>query len=360
MIVRAGAVTLFAWLPLLVFSAAQGQALGRSLDVPFLRDFAANARFLIALPVLIVAEVTIDCWLRKAVRHFLQSELVNDRDLPAFENIIDSVTKLRDRAAPEILLFIFAFVVSVLFYNPEVLMRNVPAWHLTQTAAGERLSYAGWWLRFVSMPVYRFLLFRWVWRMALWAFFLRRVSKLNLGFTPIHPDGAGGSGFLASAQVAFSLVGFACGVVLSGQIGNAIAYEGATVDSLKFIIIAYCAAGVMALVAPLLLLVPALSQVKRRGLLEYGVLATCYTQSFHAKWIQGMPAQHEPLLGTPDIQSLADLGNSFAIVKGMKVFPIFKNTLIKVTIAIGLPIVPVLILATPADKLLQTVVRLLT
>jgi hypothetical protein len=85
------------------------------------------------------------------------------------------------------------------------------------------LSYAGWWFGLISVPVYRFLLLRWVWRMFLWASFLWRVSKLNLVLIPTHPDMAAGLGFLSEAQLRFGSIAFACGVVVAGQMGNAIA-----------------------------------------------------------------------------------------------------------------------------------------
>ena len=50
---------LLAWLPLLVLSALEGQALGGHVAVPFLLDVEAHARFLVALPLLIVAELVV-------------------------------------------------------------------------------------------------------------------------------------------------------------------------------------------------------------------------------------------------------------------------------------------------------------
>jgi hypothetical protein len=114
------------------------------------------------------------------------------------------------------------------------------------------------------------------------------------------------------------------------------------------------------LAAPLLLLVPTLRPVKIRGLLEYGALANGYTQTFDAKWVHGRWPEGETILGSSDIQSLADLGSSYAIVRGMRAIPIDKGTLIGLAVAAVLPMVPVLILGTPADQLILTVAKLLT
>src|SRR6185369_3523509 len=52
--------SLFCWLPLLVLSALAGTLLGGSVAVPFLSDFEVHARFLVAMPLLIGAELVVD------------------------------------------------------------------------------------------------------------------------------------------------------------------------------------------------------------------------------------------------------------------------------------------------------------
>ena len=52
-------ISLFAWLPLLVLSALEGQSLGGSVAVPFLLDLEVHIRFLVALPLLIIAELVV-------------------------------------------------------------------------------------------------------------------------------------------------------------------------------------------------------------------------------------------------------------------------------------------------------------
>ena len=44
------------WLPLLVLSLLDGKALGHAVRVPFLCDLDTHARFLLALPLLMVNE----------------------------------------------------------------------------------------------------------------------------------------------------------------------------------------------------------------------------------------------------------------------------------------------------------------
>ena len=52
---------------------------------------------------------------------------------------------------------------------------------------------------------------------------------------------------------------------------------------------------------------------KCRDSLPEAVRFSRYTQAFHRKFIEEVEPSEEPILGTGDIQSLADLGNSFEI-----------------------------------------------
>ena len=351
-------VVALTWLPLLFLSAVQGLALGKDVPIPFLQDFAVNVRLLIALPLLIVSEVAIDQRLRTAVNHFLKSGLVTETTLPAFEAAIEKVTRLRDHLLPEIVMLVLAYLTSY-FQGSDAPIGTIPSWHLSPASSPDTLSYAGWWFTSISLPVYRFLLFRWVWRMFLWAYFLRCVSKVKLVLIPTHPDMAAGLSFLSGAQQRLGPIAFAIGAVVAGQLGNAIAYAGVTVAGLKYVILAYCVCATLILVTPLLLLAPALVPVKRRGLLDYGALAASYTQAFDAKWVHGPPPPGETLLGSSDIQSLADLGNSFAIVRQMRVVPVSKSTVVSLGLTAALPMVPVLVFGTPADQLLATLLKLI-
>jgi hypothetical protein len=350
---------LLTWLPLLVLSLEEGLAYGNEIRIPFLLDIAANVRFLIALPLLITAETGIDYQLRRVVIHFVESGLVSEHDLGSFEGVLERVTRLRDRLLPEILMLALAYSPSLSVQSHEVLMTGASNWHWISSMQGETLSYAGWWFGLVSIPIFRFLLFRWVWRMLLWTWLLWRTSTLHLVLIPTHPDMAAGLGFLSEAQLAFGSIAFAGSAVIAAQVGNAIAYEGVTLDGLKFVIISYCVFIIILLLSPLLLMIPTLYRVRRRGLREYGVLASNYARMFDAKWVHGQRREGESLLGSPDIQSLADLNNSFAIIREMRIMPIEKRTLIGLTTAAVLPMVPVLILGTPAEDLIRTVLKLL-
>jgi hypothetical protein len=106
------------------------------------------------------------------------------------------------------------------------------------------------------------------------------------------------------------------------------------------------AAGVL----PLCLFSRRLLEVKQRGLVDYGSLATGYVRSFDDKWRRG-GAGDEPLLGSADIQSLADLGNSFATVRGMRVVPAvdLKINILPLLLSALAPFAPWALIVVPID-----------
>ena len=83
---------------------------------------------------------------------------------------------------------------------------------------------------------------------------------------------------------------------------------------------------VFAILGPMLVFVPKLEAAKRAGLREYGTLAQRYVREFDGKWLRGGAPVDEPFIGSADIQSLADLGNSFEVVRGMRWVPFTWQT----------------------------------
>jgi hypothetical protein len=81
-------IALLAWLPLLLFSALERQALGGSAALPFLLDVDVHVRFLVALPLLIVAELAVHRRMRFVVTQFLERQLIPESAMTPFEGAI--------------------------------------------------------------------------------------------------------------------------------------------------------------------------------------------------------------------------------------------------------------------------------
>jgi hypothetical protein len=221
------------------------------------------------------------------------------------------------------------------------------------------MTLAGQWLDFVSLPLFNFLVFRWLWRIALWSFFLRRVSRLPLNLVPTHPDGAAGLGFLGGIHAVFGAFLIPLSATVAARGVQWVQYGEGTIESLRNGGIAFAVIALAITLGPLLLFMPKLLATKRRGLLEYSGFALEYTRRFDQKWLRGGRGD-EPLLGTADIQSLADLANSYNIVRTMRIVPPSTRNAMPLILSIALPMVPFLAAIIPLKEILKLLLQLAT
>jgi hypothetical protein len=195
-------------------------------------------------------------------------------------------------------------------------------------------------------------------RILIWFWFLLRVSRLKLHLQPAHPDRTGGLGFLGESTIAFAPLLFAQGALLSGQIASRILYDGKSLLAFKMTIIGFVVFFVVAVLAPLFLFTPRLARAKREGLLEYGALGSLYVMDFDQKWLRSK-VNDEQLLGTGDIQSLADMGNSFAVVREMRVVPFVTDDAVRLLVVTLVPLVPLLLTIMPFDQLVTHAIKII-
>lgn len=347
-----------AWLPLLLLTAHEGFAVGHAVRVPFLYDLEVHARYLLAIPLLLVAELVVHQRMRVVVRQFLDTGIVTSATLPAFRAAIVSAMRLRNSLAVELGMVVFVFGFGWTIWQGGSGLTG-STWYAIVDGASYRLTGAGKWYVHVSIPIFQFLLLRWYFRLVVWFLFLRRVSRLPLRLTPTHPDRAGGLGFLGLASHAFVPVILAQSVALSAGLGGRILFHGKTLVSFQYEVIAFIILQLLLVLGPPTVFMKTLLNLKRQGRREYGVLAARYTSEFHEKWIQGGAPAEEPLLGSSDIQSLADLANSYAVVGEMKPVPFGRDTIVQVIGAAVIPLVPLALSIVPADEIVKRLIGLL-
>ena len=225
--------------------------------------------------------------------------------------------------------------------------------------AGRQLSAAGWWFVYVSLPLAQFILFRWYFRLFVWMRFLWQVSRCELSLVPTHPDRAGGLGFLSGTVVAFAPVLMAHGMLLAGLIADRIFFHAAKLPDFKVQLAVVVAFLLVIVLGPLLLFMPHLALARRVGLREYGTLAQRYVREFDDKWLRGGAPPDEPLVGSADVQSLADLGNSFELVRSMRAVPFTRDVVIQLAVITLLPVVPLLLTMVSLEELVKQLLKIL-
>jgi hypothetical protein len=116
---------------------------------------------------------------------------------------------------------------------------------------------------------------------------------------------------------------------------------------------------VLALLGPLVMFTPHLWRAKRQGRSEYGSLASQYLAAFKAKWINRPAPTEDQVLGTSDIQSLADLVNTYDAVRRMRLVP-FGLQEVTILAAMTLaPLLPLMLTVYSPDQLVGRALKLL-
>jgi len=192
-------------------------------------------------------------------------------------------------------------------------------------------------------------------RFFIWYRFLWQVSRIKLNLIATHPDRAGGLAFVGASAYAFGPILFAQGVMLAGVIASRVLYQGENLMSFKLWVIGFVAFFVFAILVPLVMFTPQMARAKRKGLADYGLLAQRYVDSFEQKWIVGDSA--EELMGAADIQSLADLGNSYAVIREMRIVPFGLQDISRLAIATAAPLVPLLLTIWSPEEVLMRVIK---
>ena len=350
-------MTLVAWAPLLALSIAEGTAWGGSVALTFVRDLDIQVRLLLVLPLLIVAELVVHKRLRLVVNQFLERGLIPDTARAKFDAALGSAMRLRNSIAAELLMIAFVYLFGIGFLWRTQGALDVGSWYGVMVDGVLHPSGAGRWLSLVSLPLLQFLLLRWYFRLVIWARFLWQVSRIDLGLMPTHADQCGGLGFLSMVSSAFFPLLLAQGLLLAGMMANRIFYAGVKLPAFQLELIGVVIVMLFAVLGPLLVFTPNLAEAKRAGIREYGTLTHAYARAFDRKSLRGGAPADEPLIGSADIQSLADMGNSFEVVKGMQIIPFTWQTVAQLAVVTLLPVVPLLLTMISPEELIQRLIQ---
>ncbi len=331
------------WLPLALLTAMAGSFLGTGAGTrPFLSDIAIHARFLLVLPLLLLAEPVIHLRTGAVLRYLRESTLLTRDDRPAFQAALDRARRWRDSGVVEALLLVLSLSLAVLGFlagplEAQLAQRGT-TWQWTATGA---VSPAGWWNVFVSGPLFLFHVLRWLYRYLLWTFLLKRLASLDLRLQPSHPDAAGGLGVLSLGQHAFAIVFIAISMMTSASLAADILFEGHSVMEYRVAIAVYVVLSLALLFGPLALFLRRARLAREAGLVRYGASAGAIWEEFERRWMGGGGAGRRE--GDIDPSTLADFSTAHANIVRMSPFPLDRKILLSAAVGIVAPYLPLLL-----------------
>jgi hypothetical protein len=343
-----------AWIPLLLLSMKEVLQ-GNEARSVFFSDVEVHVRFLVALPILIFAELIVHLRITPAVRRFVERGIVRPDDLPRFNRAIDSAVRLRNSIPIELGLIVLVYTLGLWLWGNRVTIAS-QTWY-AMPGGRWNLTTAGYWYVFISIPIVQFILLRWYFRLFIWFRFLWQVSRIDLNLIPAHPDRCAGLAFLGKSSYAYGPLLFAQGALLAGDVASRVLYNGENLMSFKLQILGFVAFFVFAVLCPLVMFTPQMGRAKRAGLAEFGQLAQEYVEEFQSKWIHRDPPPEENLLGTGDIQSLADLGNSYSVVGEMRTVPFKLDDITRLAAATAAPFLPLLLTVYSLEEVVMHLIK---
>jgi hypothetical protein len=342
------------WPPMLILSAAEGAFAG-GVELPFLRDIETHVRFLIIVPLILIAELVVHRRMQGIIAQFLERGLIPAPSVERFHAAIAAAMKLRNSVFAELALIAFVLTAGQVIRS-DLLALNMSSWYAKPVDGVENLTGAGLWLTWVSNPIMQFLLLRWYFRIFIWARFLWHVSRLDLALLPTHPDRNGGLGFLGASAYALSPLLTAHGAALAGYAASVIFYANGSLASFKLEIVVLVVLMMILVIGPLTVFAPKILAAKRRGLREYGRFAAEYSRNFDRRWMRTADGGGEEALGSADIQSLADLDGAVSIIRSMTALPVGRDQILQLIVATIIPFAPLLLTAIPLEQLLDRII----
>jgi hypothetical protein len=318
---------------------------------PVLLDLSVHIRLLFTLPVLLLAEPLLDRAVQSAMRSMYRGQYCDPVKLDDIER---SAERLRDSWRVELALLVVAITGGQL-----VLWRvigSTGAFHGGETV--EFWSFPRVWYAVVALPLVQFVMFRWMWRWIIWSYMLARISRLRLFLLATHTDLACGLSALTRPVSGFSGFVLALGALLSAAWSNKLIRGHASLPDLVPMLVVFLLTALALSLGPLLLLSAHLFRARRQTIAWYGDLFRRYTLDFHSKWIVQSPRPAESLLGSPDMQSLNDLGQAYEVAGKTRPFVFGPRLMFTVSFAGIVPMLPLLLQTVTFEAVLKRIIGL--
>jgi len=347
------------WLPLALFTLINNTFWTGDISNSFITTFDTQARLLIAMPVFILAEKEVSARLGLILTQFLNSGIIRKEDHVSFVEMIERKVQFLSSNWTDLAVYVICYihVFFVMFYASE--NTSLLTWQINVEDGETILSLAGKWSSFISRPFVLFLFYRWLLRIIVWGIMMKKISSFNLNLFAVHPDLAGGLGFLGYAFRYFSPITFAISAVVAGNMADFILIEELHLSDVKIIILVYFVIVTLLFVLPLLSFSVKLLNACEESVFENNDFANGIFRELRIKLLKDYDHVNAEDLKTPVFSTATDLSSVIDNGQKMKLLPFNLKDLIPLWSMTALPFLAVVLMEIPLSELLKSLVSIL-
>lgn len=319
------------WAPIVVLGLWRGN------PEALVHDPAVHVRLLVAAPVFLLLDQLFPTVCRYTLEQLHDQAFVPRACEERVDRLLRNTARLADSSFPEALLATLGLLLGL-----AALSGRLPISGLNHRVG---LTPDQVWYALTDLPLFHFLLWRSVWRWAIWVRILYGLSRIRLELVPTHPDRTGGIRFLRLPSVGYcAMLLFAISSVLCAEWGTRFTL-GATLSSFKPLLLVFASVAVIIAFGPLLLFAPQLWSARRDGMRELGSVASHSGRLFRSALLD--PRRR---LEHGSMQELASQEQTYReTVDQLSLFLFDKHDLALLLVATLLPVVPVMLLHIPLE-----------
>jgi hypothetical protein len=344
-----GGAVVVTWLPLALLSIAEGAAFAGGVAIPFFHDYIPHGRYLLAVPILLLMDQLVDRRTSRAIEHLRSSGLVAPDQESVLDDLLAAVTKAWRSKVVRWTIFALTYAVAVATFAWGRQL-GIANWMLL--ANTDELSVAGLWQLFISAPLARLLVLRALWKLAVWAWLLARLSRMHLQISPLHPDQRCGLRFLGQTQLAFVPLIAALGVQLGCVIADAVQFQHMTVSSFKLVGVAFVVLSLLLVLGPLVIFMRRAWLTMERAEDAFSTWASLAARHMSVQLVRSQHEHMRAQLSTSEISSMTDASALFDRVVATRSLPVdTRQAALVVVVAVASVLLPLLGLLPLADIL---------
>lgn len=354
-------VLCISWLPLVIITAIDG-TLYAETGLPFLKDLAIQGRLLVGIFMLILIKHIVYRQIPRVLQYIAEVLIPPNEKERFITGALRRAQKSTDSKWSEIVLLLIIAIYALGPADPTTLFmthRDSGSWLISNNEGKEVLSFAGNWAQYVSIPIFQFLLLRWLWRYMVWVILLYRISRVNLILKPTHPDGSGGIGIIFLAQRNFLMFFVACGMAISCVMVNFLLNTGISFDTLKIQILGYIIFSIIMIIFPLLFFMRKLAKTKYDGQFELSRAGLNMSNKYEKEWVNTMGNEKRIAEDTVDPSMQCDYSGVYILLQELRIIPIRLGDVMIMAFALYLPFIPIFFIQFSVVELLQKLMGLL-